>query len=122
MKKLDPKTAKEISLVDLAKLILETFASASRSQQAQITIVLKQNFRGPIRATGTGCLIDCGGSDTYIVLEGEQPYGLGRYGAPHAGGFYSISDVFQSLSTHLTELKEAWIRKQIPFQETNDDE
>ena len=103
MKKLDPVVADEISPVEFAMRVLETLVAASKAQQAQIVITLKQNFKAYSGKTGTGCRIDFGRSDTYLIEEFCQWY---------EEGLDSTSNVFQSLFAHLVEREEARVERE----------
>jgi hypothetical protein len=71
-------------------------------QTAEVKIVFQKNFKSQTGTIGTGCLIDSGSSDVYVVVESET-HPRSRY------RFDSISGVLEVILHRLPELD--WLQE-----------
>lgn len=97
MKRIDSKSAKDASPVEISLRIINVLIDASESQKAQIILTFKKdlNHTGDT-LIGTGVRIDYGGCNTFVEVPG------GRM----SDDTYNLQSVFRFLSKALAQRNE----------------
>ena len=104
MKRLDPRSAERAQPVEFVARLLRVIADASTCpQSSEVSIVFKKNFRSHGGTIGTGCLIDAGSSDVYVVFEVET-HPRSRFPLRCSERFSCISAVLEHILHKLPEL------------------